>query len=113
MDKEVKVVTLERIQPTKIVDGEMSTRLITKLREGSDRFSIAVVSFDSGVIKEEGEDDKDNVGYIVEGALTLSWDDKSSDLESDSAFYIPAGKRVTLRIKRKCKILAVVSPPRI
>lgn len=113
LDKEVKVVRLEEIHPTKIVSGEMSTRLITNSRENSDRFSLALVSFEQGVIKEEGEVDKDNAAYIIEGALTLKFDNKEVELESGSAFYIPAGKIVKLWIKAPVKLLAIVSPPRI
>ena len=111
--KEVRVVSFDQLEATRIVDGEMSTRLITNLREGSDRFSVALVNFEAGVIKEEGEDDRDNAGYVIEGYLTLSWDRGEAKLGPGSAFYIPMGKRVKLYIKNRTKILAIVSPPRI
>jgi ethanolamine utilization protein EutQ (cupin superfamily) len=113
LKKSVKVVRYEDITAEPIVEGETSSRIVTKFREYSDKFSLAVVSFAAGVVKEEGEDDKDNAGYVLEGSLELSWDDGSAELSAGSAFYVPSGKRVKLVIKSKCKILAVVSPPRI
>ena len=113
MKKEIKVIHEQEVTPVKIVEGELSKRLITNEREGSSRFSFAIVSMNAGLEKIEGEDNRDNLAFVMQGAATLSYDSKKIKLNPGSAVYIPAGCKCTMTVHQDIKLAVVVSPPRI
>ncbi len=112
MAKGIKLVDLKKMTPARL-ETRLRYDVITKEKDGSEHMSFHVTVADpgrSGKTKYE----IDEVVYILEGKLTLSWDGKTIDILPGMIAFIPAGQEFSFRYgDTPTKGISVFSPPRL
>jgi mannose-6-phosphate isomerase-like protein (cupin superfamily) len=112
MEKEVKVVDSNTMEPETTKTGSRIKRLITKAKDGSDNitFSIGIIAGGIDIIESF---ESDAVYYMIEGKSTIEWDSNSAELTEGVVIYIPARTEIRYRAEKDHKLISIFSPARI
>lgn len=114
MPKGIQVVRLDEVTPVR-AEQRFRYNIITRQQHGSERMSFHMIVVDpgrSGTTKY----DMDEIVYVLEGKLTLSWDGQTVDLLPGMVAFIPAGQEFGFRYGDEgltTRVIAVYSPAQL
>jgi mannose-6-phosphate isomerase-like protein (cupin superfamily) len=109
--KKVKIVTQNDVEAKIPYEGVFSKRIMTKIKDGSDK-----MSFNHCVIKAGWEQpllnaDNDEIIYFIDGKAIISFDNKNIEVSAGSCVYVPAGVEYKYIASEDATMVCVYSPP--
>jgi len=87
--RQMHVVDIESIPVIYHHEGrEQIRRIVTRGRDGYQKFSFHVVHFDANLEKDMKEGDLEIVLFVLQGSAKLTWDDKTVEVRPGSAICV-------------------------
>ena len=114
MGKTIKVEKLWEIQPAILSDETMSSkRIISKKRDDSDRMSLhhVVIKNRAGWKDVAPYETQDEIIYVLDGKMKISWDGQEVELTPGCCAYIPAGSPYKTLVPDEVTLICAFSPP--
>jgi len=109
--KKVKIVHQKDVEPKQPFEGVFSKRVMTKIKDGSDRMSFNHVLIKSGWEHLLLNEDKDEIIYFLDGKAIISSDGKDIEVSAGNCVYIPAGVEYKYTASEDATLVCVYSPP--
>lgn len=109
--KKVKIVHRDDVEAKVPFEGVFSKRIMTKIKDGSDKMSFNHVKINAGWDQDLLNEDKDEIIYFLDGKAIISSDDSSMEVSAGSCVYIPAGVKYRYTGLEEATMVCAYSPP--
>jgi quercetin dioxygenase-like cupin family protein len=104
---EIQYEYVDDVEPKKIAYPGFLGRFLVAGKGGNSQLSITYLEAGVGAGHEEHTHDEEEIIFIIEGAGTLTYENKTINLKNGTALHVPSGVAHGVEYKKPSKLVVV------